>query len=292
MKNFLILTPVYNDWENLNKLLKNINNHAEENNFEFEILVINDCSKLNIKIDFKKTKNIVSLDILNLSKNIGSQRAIAIGLEYLFDNKKNNNLTDIIIIDSDGQDSHEILKNLIDYNKKFQTDITVVERTNRNEPFWFQFFYFLHKKVLLFFTGKHIKFGNFSLIKFIKLQKIVKKSDLWAAYPAAVIKNINKIGKIKSERMNRYSGKTKMNLKKLFFHSSRVFSVFKVKIFFVSLIYASLITLLFKNNVEYIYFILTIIFTANVYNFYISFLNKQDFKKKKESIKFKIEKIF
>ena len=91
MKNFLILTPVYNDWENLNKLLKNINNHAEENNFEFEILVINDCSKLNTKIDFKKTKNIVSLDILNLSKNIGSQRAIAIGLEYLFDNKKNNN---------------------------------------------------------------------------------------------------------------------------------------------------------------------------------------------------------
>ena len=89
MKNFIILTPVYNDWENLNKLLKNINNHAEENNFEFEILVINDCSKLNIKIDFKKTKNIFSLDILNLSKNIGSQRAIAIGLEYLFDNKKN-----------------------------------------------------------------------------------------------------------------------------------------------------------------------------------------------------------
>ena len=72
MKNFLILTPVYNDWENLNKLLKNINNHAEENNFEFEILVINDCSELNIKIDFKKTKNIFSLDILNLSKNIGS----------------------------------------------------------------------------------------------------------------------------------------------------------------------------------------------------------------------------
>ena len=125
MKNFLILTPVYNDWENLNKLLKNINNHAEENNFEFEILVINDCSKLNIKIDFKKTKNIVSLDILNLSKNIGSQRAIAIGLEYLFDNKKNNNLTDIIIIDSDGQDSHEILKNLIDLKIKYVKAVLV-----------------------------------------------------------------------------------------------------------------------------------------------------------------------
>ena len=37
MKNFIILTPVYNDWENLNKLLKKINEEAEINSFEFEV---------------------------------------------------------------------------------------------------------------------------------------------------------------------------------------------------------------------------------------------------------------
>ena len=47
MKNFIILTPVYNDWENLNKLLKKINVEAERNNFEFEIFVVNDSSTIN-----------------------------------------------------------------------------------------------------------------------------------------------------------------------------------------------------------------------------------------------------
>ena len=84
MKTFIILTPVYNDWENLNKLLKKINDEAERNNFEFEVFVVNDSSTINADINFRKTKNIISLNILNLSKNVGSQRAIALGLEYLF----------------------------------------------------------------------------------------------------------------------------------------------------------------------------------------------------------------
>ena len=101
MKTFIILTPVYNDWENLNKLLKKINVEAERNNFEFEIFVVNDASTINTDINFRKTKNIISLNILNSLKNIGSQRAIALGLEYLFESK-NNKLSDIIINDKRG----------------------------------------------------------------------------------------------------------------------------------------------------------------------------------------------
>ena len=52
MKTFIILTPVYNDWENLNKLLEKINDEAERNNFEFEIFVVNDSSTINADINF------------------------------------------------------------------------------------------------------------------------------------------------------------------------------------------------------------------------------------------------
>ena len=291
MKTFIILTPVYNDWENLNKLLKKINDEAERNNYEFEVWVVNDFSKINADINFKKTKNIISLNILNLSKNIGSQRAIALGLEYLFESKKNET-SDIIIMDSDGQDAPEILKDLISANENSNSDITVVERTNRNEPFWFQFFYFLHKKVLFIFTGKYIRFGNFSLIRSKKLENLVNKVDLWAAYPAAVVNNLKKIGKIKSERKKRYSGETKMNLKKLFYHSSRVFSVFKTKIFIISAVYAFIISIFFKNNPEVFYFFTFTLLVANTYNFYISLINKNDFEKKSDNAKLKIKKIF
>ena len=291
MKTFIILTPVYNDWENLNKLLKKINDEAERNDFEFEVLVVNDSSKINADINFIKTKNIISLNILNLSKNIGSQRAIALGLEYLFEFKKNK-ASDIIIMDSDGQDAPEILKNLISANENSDSDITVVERTNRNEPFWFQFFYFLHKKVLFIFTGKHIKFGNFSLIRSKELKNLVNKADLWAAYPAAVVNNLKKIDRIKSDRKKRYSGETKMNLKKLFYHSSRVFSVFKTKIFIISVIYALIISIFFKNNAEISYFLIFSLLMANIYNVYISLINKNDFKKKSDGPELKIKKIF
>ena len=291
MKNFIILTPVYNDWENLNKLLKKINEEAEINSFEFEVFVINDASTVNADINFIKTKNIISLNILNLSKNIGSQRAIALGLEYLFESKKNKK-GDIIIIDSDGQDDPDILKNLINASENSDSDIIVVERTNRNEPLWFQFFYFLHKIVLLIFTGKHIKFGNFSLIKSKKLKDLSNKADLWAAYPAAVVNNLKKIDRIKSERKKRYSGETKMNLKKLFYHSSRVFSVFKNKIFLISTVYTFLMFIFFKNNTEIFYLFALILIIANIYNFYISFINYDNFKKKSYYLGFKIKKIF
>jgi len=291
MKTFIILTPVYNDWENLNKLLEKINDEAERNNFEFEVFVVNDSSTINADINFRKTKNIISLSILNLSKNVGSQRAIALGLEYLFESKKNK-ANDIIIMDSDGQDDPEILKNLISANENSDSDVTVVERTNRNEPFWFQFFYFLHKKVLFIFTGKHIKFGNFSLIRSKELKNLVNKADLWAAYPAAVVNNLKKIDGIKSERKKRYSGETKMNLKKLFYHSSRVFSVFKTKIFIISVIYALTISIFFENNAETFHFFTFTLLIANMYNFYISLINKNDFKKKSDSPKLKIKKIF
>ena len=291
MKNFIILTPVYNDWENLNKLLKKINDEAERNNFEFEIFLINDSSTINADINFRKTKNIISLNILNLLKNIGSQRAIALGLEYLFESK-NNKLSDIIIMDSDGQDDPEILKTLINASENSDSDVTVVERTNRNEPLWFQFFYFLHKKVLFIFTGKHIKFGNFSLIKSKELKNLVNKADLWAAYPAAVVNNLKKINRIKSERKKRYSGETKMNLKKLFYHSSRIFSVFKTKIFIISAIYAFISSIFFKNNPEVFYFFTFTLLMANIYNFYISLINKNDFEKKSDNSKLKLKKIF
>ena len=58
MKNFLIVIPVYNDWDNLNKLLKKINIIAKKNSFIFSILVINDFSNISPKINFKKNKNL------------------------------------------------------------------------------------------------------------------------------------------------------------------------------------------------------------------------------------------
>ena len=90
MKNFTIVIPVYNDWNNLNRLLKKINLIGKKNSFKFDILVINDFSTIKPKIKLKKNIYIKKLGVLNIDKNLGSQRAIAVALNYLFKNKKKN----------------------------------------------------------------------------------------------------------------------------------------------------------------------------------------------------------
>ena len=291
MKNFTIAIPVFNDWDNLNRLLKKINLIAKKNSFEFNILIINDFSTIKQKINFKKNIYIKKLDVLNLDKNLGSQRAIAVALNYLLKQKKKIK-NDIVIMDADGQDDPNVIKNLIYTFKKNYPDIVVVERTNRNEQFWFKFLYSFHKIILFIFTGNYIKFGNFSLISFRKIKNIINSSDLWAAYPAAIVNNLNNIKKIQSERKKRYSGNSKVNLNKLFNHSSRVFSVFKNKIVVISIVYCYVLYFILGYDNLIFYFFTISIIIANLYNFYIDFTNKKDFKNNNNLLKAKLRKIF
>jgi len=47
MKKIIILIPVYNDWESLNKLLSEINENIKSfNDINFECLIVNDASTI------------------------------------------------------------------------------------------------------------------------------------------------------------------------------------------------------------------------------------------------------
>ena len=82
----LILIPVYNDWKSLNKLLLIINSLISKNSTQ--VLIVDDFSSNNIKLDIKKMKMIKKIEIFRLSENIGNQKAIATSLKYLNEKKK------------------------------------------------------------------------------------------------------------------------------------------------------------------------------------------------------------
>ena len=92
MNVFTIILPVYNDWRSLNVLLKQIEKSLVRTKSKFKLLLINDGSteKMSLKIKKNFYKNI---EILHLKKNIGSQKAIATGLKYLFKNEKKKTKT-------------------------------------------------------------------------------------------------------------------------------------------------------------------------------------------------------
>ena len=274
MEKFTFLIPVFNDWDSLNILLKQIDHEISSFEDEFEVIIINDGSTAKSSVENQKFKKINLIKILNLKKNLGSQRALAIGLKYV---STLQNRAKIILMDADGEDDPLLLKEIIDCSKKFPDKIIAINRTKRNENLIFRLMYEVHYLSTLFITGKKIRFGNYSLINSNKLNNLLSSGDLWGAYPAAIVNNYTDIERLFYERKKRYSGKTKMGLFKLLFHSLRIMSVFKKRVFFISIIYITFLSLLyfFYSNGLFLLLIILIIFYSTII-FSISINNKKE----------------
>ena len=83
MEKFSFLIPVFNDWNSLNILLKQIDQEILSFRDRFDVVILNDNSTIKHSIKNQNFKKINSIKILNLKKNLGSQRALAIGLKYI-----------------------------------------------------------------------------------------------------------------------------------------------------------------------------------------------------------------
>lgn len=286
----IILTPVYNDWKNLSRLLKKINKIFETQlKTKFELIIINDCSTEKYNPKKYKCKMASKITIISLYQNVGSQRAIAIGIKYLskFYKKKIKTL----IIDSDGQDNPSIISKLINMSDMSPQNSIAVRRRQRKEPVWFKIFYELYCFLIIIFSYKKIRFGNFSLLNFVDLKKVSIQNDLWSAYPPTLSNTINNLNFINADREKRFGGKSKMNFFGLIFHALRVFSALKVRIFFISSFYFVISYLLFFNKYNlYFIFLSFSILTLNLTNFIISFRNKEKFLENFRKIK--INRIF
>ena len=275
MKKFTFLIPVFNDWDCLNILLERIDQEISPFEDIFDVVILNDASTIKNSIKNKNFKKIYLVKVLNLKKNLGSQRALAIGLKYLSDAGKETN---IILMDADGEDDPNLLKKIIDYSKKFPNKIITVNRTKRNENLFFRFMYEIHYLFTILITGKKVRFGNYSLINSNKLKKLLSKGDLWGAYPAAIMNNYTDIEPLFHARKKRDIGKTKMNLFKLLFHSLRIISVFKKRVYFASSIYILIFISMYfiYSNILFLLLIFLIIF-FNIIIFKISINNKKEY---------------
>ena len=271
MNKFTFLIPVFNDWNSLNILLDQIDNEILNFEEEFNFIIIDDKSSSENSISKKKYKKVNLIKIIHLNKNLGSQRALAIGLKYIYVKEKKTN---IILMDADGEDDPKALRKIISYSKEFPEKIITVNRTKRNESLIFRFMYEIHYFFTFLITGQKIRFGNYTLLRSEKLEKLFLNGDLWGAYPSAIKNNFDNIKPLYYERKKRYVDNTKMNFKNLIAHSLRIISVFRLKVFLFSIIY-----IIFFSSVYYFYesflFLLPIIFLF-IFNILIYFLSKKN----------------
>ena len=269
MKNFFILTPTFNDWRSLNKVLYEIDKKVSKIKGKFSVIVINDASTIKPNLKLKRLKKLKKIIIITNKKNLGSQKSISLGLKYL-QNKKTKSI--ITVIDSDGEDDPKKIKELIIQAQKNPHSFISANRLKRKENIIYNIFYKMHLLITFIMTGKYIDFGNYSSFNSINLDKLRQNSETYLAYSAAVAKNAKTIKSYYISKKNRYYGKSKVKLLFLIGHSINIISVFKFRVLkfsILSCMFLILLNLIAKNLL--IYFIVIFIAISNVI---ISYKNK------------------
>ena len=139
----VFVIPVYNDWDSLKILSKQIKEVSIKENWnEVELVIVNDGSTEEPSIS--PNPFAVKLTILSLFSNQGSQKAISIGLSYI--DEKMPNYDYVIIMDADGEDKPSDAARLINEAKKNEMKkIVFATRAKRNEGFFYIFFYTIYK---------------------------------------------------------------------------------------------------------------------------------------------------
>ena len=289
MKKYIILIPIYNDRESLTKLIENINSEIEDINSEISIVVINDASSQQIIDEYQNTKNINSIEIINMKENRGHTRCIATGLKYIFEKKE---FDYVIPMDGDGEDQPEEIKDFIESSEQSKDQSIIGERIKRSESLFFKLCYQFHKFLTLAFTGQSIKFGNFTCLSKITVEKMLKEKATWNSFSGSLKKTEKNLLSIPSIRGARYFGPSKMSFFYLLKHSLSIISVFRKTVLIRSALFVIFYILLIKSNASIITSLPLVLLLVMIYS--ISSLalreNLDDFNKSLENIS-NIEKI-
>ena len=245
MKKFIILIPIYNDRQSLTKLIENINSELKDLNSYVSIIVVNDASSEQIMDNYPNTENIKSIEIINMKQNRGHARCIASGLKYIYEKKE---FDYVIPMDGDGEDRPEEIKNFIQLADQSENKTIVGERTKRLESLFFKVCYQLHKLLTLGFTGQSIKFGNFTCLPKLTVEKMLNEKATWNSFSGSLKKIEKDFLIMPSIRGRRYFGPSKMSFFNLLKHSLSIISVFRKTVLIRSALFIVFYILLIKSN--------------------------------------------
>ena len=246
---FKILIPIYNDWQSVFKLLDDINFNIKSLNHEISILIVNDASNHDRPTEEKILDNIRSIKILNMKVNQGHARCIATGLKYIYEKE---DFDYVIPMDGDGEDRPEEISEFINRVQKSDNKPIVGKRIKRSENLLFKICYQMHKLLTFTFTGKSIKYGNFTCLPKTTVKKMINEKATWNSFSGSLRKIEKDLISIPSIRGIRYFGPSKMSFFNLLKHSLSIISVFRQAVLIRSALFIVIYIFLIKSNASVI----------------------------------------
>jgi len=215
----VIVMPVRNDWEAAFQVCSEIDRvFREAPDYQASILLIDDGSTNpivpeNTPSDLRALEGIF---VLELRRNLGHQRAIAVGLAHVHQSRKADA---IVVMDADGQDRPQDILTLVGAAQKSTWQTAVfAERGKRLETATFRTFYQAYRALHQVLTGRDIRFGNFSYMPWSFLDTLMVFPELWNHYAATLIKSGLPYVRVRAERAERLFGRSQMNFVDLVVH--------------------------------------------------------------------------
>lgn len=212
MKKISIIIPAYNEEESLPFLYERLEKLMNEiNNYEFEILFVNDGSKdKTIELIKQMREKDERISYVDFSRNFGKEIAMLAGLDYAKGDS-------VIFMDADLQDPPELIPELIKYWEEGYDDVYARRKSREGETWLKKFTSKMYYKVLQSLTRVPIQkdTGDFRLLdrrcvnalkKLRESQRCSKSMFSWIGY--------NK-KEVLYDRDPRIAGKTKWNYRKL-----------------------------------------------------------------------------
>jgi glycosyltransferase involved in cell wall biosynthesis len=221
----IILTPTFDDWDSVFELLAQLDGVLKEDGCKASVVVVDDGSPVFADdLDFSglKFSAISDVEIITLTRNIGNQRALSVGIGYIAENRPCQTL---VIMDSDLEDQPKYVPQLIAESRKAGNEIVFAERTRRSEGVMFKVFYSIYKSLYKALTGMPISIGNFSAVPGRLVKRIANISEIWSHFPAGIMRARVPFRAIPATRGQRIKGESKMNLVTLVVHGLSGFTV-------------------------------------------------------------------
>jgi Glycosyltransferases involved in cell wall biogenesis len=217
----IVVMPVYEDVEASSRLFQEL---ARTQGSETYIVAVDDGS-VRQPVD-PAAIAAAGLDgvVVRLRRNVGHQRAIAIGLSYVADTFGDD--ATVIVMDSDGEDTPESITELMSGLASPDVDVVVGSRKSRVESLKFKTFYVVYKTLFSLLSGRKISFGNFMAAKMSAVRRLASMQELWTHVAACVLSSKLRVQSCPLDRGPRYAGRSKMNFVGLALHGFRALMVF------------------------------------------------------------------
>ncbi len=125
-----VLIPVYDDWAAVARVISELDATGRH----FDVLLVDDGSVTPCPAALTGIAGAGAIEVLRLRRNLGHQRAIAIGLAYL---ESRGDQSPVVIMDGDGEDQPADVLKLLDAADATPGRIVFAERTRRSEGWLF-----------------------------------------------------------------------------------------------------------------------------------------------------------